>query len=179
MSRDPNKKREAPDDPECTVAMAPEAIRAAHFEMQKRLGVFSEPVQQHPRAYRAQQKKERLAEIKRERCGCGAKMPCFRHKDWEEVEAACDDCGPHPGLKCPACDEIVDLVMNPTIIHECDHSHIKPGLYWVEYAGEETIARFCDRGVWYFIGGDMGLGFGEAYGQNAVTILSGPLEQPE
>lgn len=30
---------------------------------------------------------------------------------WEECEPSCEDCGSHPGIRCPDCDEDIDLIM--------------------------------------------------------------------
>ncbi len=31
-------------------------------------------------------------------------------KDWEETEVGCEDCGSHPAIKCPNCEEKFDHI---------------------------------------------------------------------
>lgn len=31
-------------------------------------------------------------------------------KDWDEAEVACEDCGEHPAMMCPACGGVFDHV---------------------------------------------------------------------
>jgi len=32
--------------------------------------------------------------------------------EFDETEIGCEDCGSHEALKCPKCDELIDLVYN-------------------------------------------------------------------
>jgi len=62
------------------------------------------------------------------------------NQDWEETTIFCEDCGEHPAIRCPKCDEVVDLVMNL----EPSHVNLLDGLVdvWIPAEGfEENMSE--------------------------------------
>lgn len=35
---------------------------------------------------------------------------------WGEIDMPCEDCGDHPGVKCPQCEEVFDMIFDDHMI---------------------------------------------------------------